>query len=54
MVKEVERIPIKSCIAFENITGRISDVFLKSDGSLINSYYFWDKLESSAISGWID
>jgi phenylacetate-CoA ligase len=54
IVKEVEQVPVKSCLSFENITGRISGVFLKADGSLINSYYFWDKIESSAVSGWID
>ena len=54
IVKEDEKTPVKSCVSLKNVTGRISDVFLKEDGSLINSYYFWDKIESSAISGWMD
>jgi phenylacetate-CoA ligase len=54
VVKEIETIPVKSCVSFENLVGRITDVFIKADGSSVNSHYFGHMIGMSVISGWID
>jgi phenylacetate-CoA ligase len=54
VVKELAQFPIKSCLSFEKVTGRISELFLKEDGSFVNAHYFAHLIGQSYNSGWID
>lgn len=54
VVKTTEDYPVKSCLSLEKISGRVSDIFIKEDGSFVNSHYFAHVIGQSINSGWID
>jgi phenylacetate-CoA ligase len=54
VVKELEDNPVVSCLSLETISGRISDVFVNEDGSMVDSQYFAHVVGQSINSGWIE
>lgn len=54
VVKAVEDKPVRSCTAFDTLTGRITSSFLKENGTRVNSSYFAILLRNSLNSNWIE
>ena len=54
IVKSLEKKPVKSCISFEKISGRVSDMFVREDGSLLDFQYFVHMVGQTFNSGWIE
>jgi phenylacetate-CoA ligase len=54
IVKLLEKTPVKSCVSFEKISGRVSDMFVRKDGSLLDFQYFVHLVGQTFNSGWIE